>query len=209
MRDRNASNEKAKDFKSAITRLFKELKSFKVLITIALVLAALGSVLSIFAPNKLSSLTDEISKGLVINTNNLTKLTTSMNLTEEMDMNSIVIKDTTIDNVFISSLDQTKFLTIMSSVNKDTSTNELYSKMDEMPESIQKLIKPTMNIDSIKNIALFLACLYVISALFNYIESIVMTNVSNNFAKNLRNRISNKINKLPLKYFDKNSYGDV
>ena len=36
-----------------------------------------------------------------------------------------------------------------------------------------------------------------------------MATVSNNFAKELRSKISNKLNKLPLSYFDKNSYGDI
>ena len=63
-----APAEKAKNFKSAISGLFKELKSFHILILVALILAALSSVLSIISPNKLSDLTDEISKGLVIKT---------------------------------------------------------------------------------------------------------------------------------------------
>ena len=56
----------------------------------------------------------------------------------------------------------------------------------------------------IATILLSLLVLYLISALFNYIESISMTDVSNKFAKKLRNDISLKINKLPLKFFDKN-----
>ena len=60
-----------------------------------------------------------------------------------------------------------------------------------------------------KNIALILATLYICSSLFTYIQSICMTNVSNKFAKKLRSRISTKINKLPLKYFDKHQSGDI
>ena len=45
--------------------------------------------------------------------------------------------------------------------------------------------------------------------LLSFIESIIMTSVSNNFARKLRGRISTKINKLPLKYFDKNQTGDI
>ena len=134
------AGEKAKDFKGAIKRLFKELKPFRVLIITALILAALGSILSLVAPNKLSELTDTISAGLI--------------------------------------------------VTKDA------------PE-------PFMDMDTIKGIALFLAILYVVSALFTYIQSLAMTDVANKFAKSLRNRISVKINKLPLKYFDKNSIGDI
>ena len=55
-RDKNAPGEKAKNFKSAITRLLKELGKFKLLIVVALILAALSSVLSICTPNILSNL---------------------------------------------------------------------------------------------------------------------------------------------------------
>ena len=78
-------SEKAKDFKGALKRLFKELDTFKILIGIALVLAVAGSILSILAPNKLSDFTDEVSKGQVVNSKNLTKVTTKItsNLNEE------------------------------------------------------------------------------------------------------------------------------
>ena len=52
--------EKAKDFKGAVRRLISELKTYKMFIIIALILAVAGSVLSIIAPNRLSSLTAEI-----------------------------------------------------------------------------------------------------------------------------------------------------
>ena len=78
-----------------------------------------------------------------------------------------------------------------------------------MPESIRNLVKPKMNLNKIKDISIFLAVLYILSALFTYIESISMTVVANKFAKALREKISIKINKLPLKYFDKNKVGDV
>lgn len=58
----------------SIKKLMKSLSSFKVLIFIALVLAALSSILSLIAPNKLSDLTDEITKGITINTSNMKEL---------------------------------------------------------------------------------------------------------------------------------------
>ena len=66
-------NEKPRDFKNSIKRLFNELTSFRWIILIALVLAILSSVLSIYAPNKLRDLTDEISSGFMfgINMNNI------------------------------------------------------------------------------------------------------------------------------------------
>ena len=64
------SGEKAKDFKSAIKRLIKELASLRGIIVFALILAIISAILSIAAPNKLSSITDVISEGLVINKEN-------------------------------------------------------------------------------------------------------------------------------------------
>ena len=81
--------------------------------------------------------------------------------------------------------------------------------IDQLPESIYNLVKPKIDMNKVKNIAIFMAILYIASALFNYIQSYSMTTVSNRFANNLRKRISVKINKLPLKYFDTHETGDV
>ncbi len=128
-----ATGEKAKDFKEAVRRLIKELGKFKILIIISLILAIIGAVLSISAPDQLSKMTDEIQKGLMA----------------EMDM------------------------------------------------------------DAIKSITIFLGCLYGCSAIFTFIQGLCMTNVANNFARSLRKRISIKINKLPLSYFDQHQAGDT
>ncbi len=61
---RGGMGEKPKNFKSAMVRLVKELQKYKVWLMVALVLAALGSVLSIFAPNQLSEMTNLISAGI-------------------------------------------------------------------------------------------------------------------------------------------------
>ena len=127
--------EKAKDLKKSMKRLLKELTGYKVFIIISIILASISAILSIFSPNKLSDLTDEISKGLI-------------------------------------------------------------------PGS-------SINMAAIKDIAIFLIILFVISALFMLIQSFIMTTVSNKFAKSLRSKISIKINKLPLKYFDKHQSGDI
>ena len=297
---RGPQNETAKDFGGSIKRLCKELKTYQKVIFLALILAALGSILSLFAPNKLSALTDEIQKGLIINQNNMTEITTDIqnnlknslqeylnfNLdndtlmkimlsssisTEEKqnfqtylndlkdgkkdfsylatfsddllnllfansnfkgitvtkedkisflkgmnnkefilkdDVKNVLLTDITIDNITISSVDQLNFLNILSTLD-ETNSSQIYQKLDGAPESVRLLIEPYMDMNTIKKIALFLLTLYLISALFNYIESILMTNVSNGFAKELRGKISHKINLLPLKYFDAHQSGDI
>ena len=58
-------------------------------------------------------------------------------------------------------------------------------------------------------IALTLLGLYVISALFSFIQRFLMTNVAQKITYKLRNDIAIKINKLPMKYFDKKTNGEV
>jgi len=59
------------------------------------------------------------------------------------------------------------------------------------------------------NTVLLLLGLYIISAVFSYIQGLIVTGVSQKVSYNLRKEISEKINRLPLKYFDSVSHGDV
>lgn len=301
-------SEKPKDFMGSIKKLMKSLSSFKVLIFIALVLAALSSILSLIAPNKLSDLTDEITKGITINTSNMKELEEDLtknisdignilgiNLDEKMiyrvnssgissedkikfndtlksissnqelilkyfselpdsvldiiigdstyndiyiskedkittirafsdidvdnkkfngissfpdSMKKALFPDTVIDGIEISTDDKVKFITLMAG-SDSSSVNEMYKVMENLPISVQKVIGPKMDMDKIKSIAILLACLYIISAIFSYVEGLSMIKVANGYAKKLRSSISEKINKLPLKFFDHNLSGDI
>lgn len=301
-------SEKPKDFMGSIKKLMKSLSSFKVLIFIALVLAALSSILSLIAPNKLSDLTDEITKGITINTSNMKELEEDLtknisdivnilgiNLDEKMiyrvnssgissedkikfndtlksissnqelilkyfselpdsvldiiisdstyndiyiskedkittirafsdidvdnkkfngissfpdSMKKALFPDTVIDGIEISADDKVEFITLMAG-SDSSSVNEMYKVMENLPISVQKVIGPKMDMDKIKSIAILLACLYIISAIFSYVEGLSMIKVANGYAKKLRSSISEKINKLPLKFFDHNLSGDI
>ena len=204
MHNENNKNLKPKNLKKSLSRLIKELNKYKILIIISLLLAIVGSILSIITPNKLSKLTDEITSGLIINKDNF------KTLNEQIYFNytNNNLKEIEIDNIKISINDQLEYLNIAKDIKQDD-ISDLYKKLDLMPETIKELVKPKMNLDKIKVISIFLAIIYILSALFTYIESISMTVVANKFAKNLREKISIKINNLPLKYFDKNKIGDV
>ena len=121
----------------------------------------------------------------------------------------IILPNIKIDNIEINTLDQLELLDVLSSIDDKASASVIYKKIDECPESIREAIKPFMDLEKVKRIAIFLGCLYLLSALLNFFQGIIMTVVSNNFARKLRNRISIKINNLPLRYFDKNQTGDV
>ena len=129
----NRVAEKPKDFKTAIRNLVHYLNKLFPLIVVALILSSFSSVLTIIGPNKLSDLTDEITKGLITG----------------------------------------------------------------------------MNFDAITSITIFLVVIYLVSTLLDFFQGFIMATAANKFAKSLRTQISEKINKLPLKYFDTHSYGDI
>lgn len=311
--------EKPKNLGLTLKKMVKYLHNFIPILIIALFLAALSSVFSIVGPNKLSDLTDELSKGLVLNQEKLKKVTNDISSTLSEDkfkklstnvmniklddstiimvntsnkisneektkfndfiknvpvlsheqmlgeivklpsaINEIILPTSEIDGILITSsdkvefikafsnintssqteviksitnmpesiqkillpeskiegnlvttLEKVKFLDKMGSIDKDSSPKTIYKAIDELPSSIGDLIKPKLDINAIKGIVTFLLILYLTSALFNFLESFLMAIMSNKFAMELRTKISIKINKLALKYFDAHSNGDI
>ncbi|QJU10572.1 ABC transporter ATP-binding protein [Candidatus Saccharibacteria bacterium oral taxon 488] len=69
--------------------------------------------------------------------------------------------------------------------------------------------RPEFHFDAIWRIVLLLAGLYVLSAIFRYIQTWLMTQVTQTVTFRMRRQLSEKINRLPLSYFDKQTYGEV
>ena len=72
-------------------------------------------------------------------------------------------------------------------------------------------VQGTGSIDftKITRILLFLLCIYLCSALYSFIQGFVMSGIANDVSYNLRKEISKKINRLPLKYFESRTTGEV
>ncbi|MDY4948310.1 MAG: ABC transporter ATP-binding protein [Clostridium cadaveris] len=66
-----------------------------------------------------------------------------------------------------------------------------------------------IDFDKIGKILLFLLGLYIISAIFSFIQGIIMSGISQKIAYNLRRDLSEKINRMPMKYFDTKTHGEV
>lgn len=66
-----------------------------------------------------------------------------------------------------------------------------------------------INFDKIVEILIFVMCLYFVSAALSFIQGFIMTGISNDVTYGLRKDISLKINKIPLKYFESRTHGEV
>lgn len=83
------------------------------------------------------------------------------------------------------------------------------NRLSDLTNEITNGLITGINFDTINSIALFLLIIYLVSALFDFLQGIIMATVANKFAQKMRTQISKKINKLPLRYFDTHSYGDL
>ena len=197
--------EKAKDLKGTLLRIFKSLNTWKFVLVLSCILALTGAVLSTIAPNRLAKVTDVISDSIKPNTNNIEILNKEIqdNLKNKKNV-SIYI-----DNVEITYPDQMKYLSLVSKLDKDSNQEDLMKTFKKCPKSIQKILDTKMDIKALKERSIVLGIIYLVQAIFSYIVGLLMAYVGIGYSKKLRRNISTKINKLPLKYFDTHEIGDV
>lgn len=82
-------------------------------------------------------------------------------------------------------------------------------KLREMTVQIQYGLAGSMNLKLISKIAFTLLAFYLIGVMLSYFQGFIMATVTQRVTYKMRKDISTKINRLPLRYFDKTSYGDV
>lgn len=82
-------------------------------------------------------------------------------------------------------------------------------KIGKMTTIMQEGLYGQINFEAITKLGIFLVCIYVMSSLFQYIVHFIMATVTLNTAKNLRRGLSEKINRVPMSYFNGTSQGDV
>ncbi|HUD11181.1 MAG TPA: ABC transporter ATP-binding protein [Candidatus Saccharimonadia bacterium] len=76
-------------------------------------------------------------------------------------------------------------------------------------DSLDLSVRPVMHFEILRRIAYMLIVLYLLSAIFSYAQGWIMTSVTQKVTYRFRQDISTKINRLPLKYFDSRTYGEV
>ena len=197
--------EKVNDFKGSLIRLFKNLDRWRYLLLLSIFLSIVASILSTIAPNKLADVTDVVTGGITPRTENIEKITSEIkNHTVDNTFH-----DFTIDQITVTAQDQKEFLTIMNSLEQDSSNEEMIKKLEECPDSIKSLIEPKMNTEELKSRSILLGIIYLLNSIFGYIQGIIMAYVGIGYSKKLRKDISIKINRLPLKYFDQEETGNI
>lgn len=81
--------------------------------------------------------------------------------------------------------------------------------LSRITEEIEQGIVTGINMDNIAKLGVILIVLYTLSGIFGYFQSFIMATVTQKLTRKMRDDISHKVNRLPLAYFDKVTYGDV
>ena len=92
--------------------------------------------------------------------------------------------------------------------------DKLKDMTNEIIKGLPALIKGqpvlgTIDLEAVTSIAMLLVFFYVSSGVLSFLENFIMATVTAKISKNMRTSVSQKINKLPLKYLDSMPYGDV
>ena len=105
----NEKQEKAKDLKGTLLRIFKSLNTWRFVLILSCVLALLGAILSTIAPNRLAKVTDVITESIKPNTKNIEILNKQIQENLKNKKNVSIY----IDKVEITYSDQMKYLSIL------------------------------------------------------------------------------------------------
>ena len=85
---------------------------------------------------------------------------------------------------------------------------------DEITKGLPKIVKgkpvvTAIDMDSVKSITMMLVIFYGSSLLLNLLQRFIMADVTQKISKSFREKIANKVNKLPFSYFDNTTFGDI
>ncbi len=184
------AGEKAKDFKGTVKKLAKYLAEFRWQMLMVAIFAVGSTMFAIASPKILGGATNQIVEDYV-----------SMKAYETIT--SKLPKGASLPAGTIGA-DVLNRLPNQSEIESQIPSNQL--------ETIKKLDlsrRPEFHFDAIWRVVILLVGLYVLSAIFRYIQTWLMTQVTQTVTFRMRRQLSEKINRLPLSYFDKQTYGEV
>lgn len=180
--------EKPKNLKATIGVLFSYMKQFKALIALVFVFALLSTAFTIVSPKILGNITNDVFQGYI---NGRIYDQVIGNLPEGTSL-----PQGTTGTQVVSGLPQ--------EVKERIPAQQL-----EAIKNLDFSQRPKIDYSSILNLVRILGGLFILSAILNYVQGWIMSGISQKVTFNLRRDISEKINRLPLRYFDNRTHGEV
>ncbi len=180
---------KPKQFRATLMKLWAYLKPHSIKLIVVLVFAIGSTVFMILSPRILGDMTDKIVDGFVSG-----------------QVYDQIIKKLPAGEPLPPG---TTGATILSHLTPDQKAQIPSAQIQTIENIDFSKGRPSIDYDALAVIGIWLIVLYVLSSLFSYLQSWLMTSITQTLVYQLRRDISHKINRLPLGYFDHHPYGEV
>ncbi|MFA6272337.1 MAG: ABC transporter ATP-binding protein [Patescibacteria group bacterium] len=180
--------QKPKNFKKTMKQLWGYLKQFWLSLVVVVVFTIASTVFAIVGPKILGHMTNQVA-------NDFVSRTAYDQITAQLPAGTVLPPGTTGADLFSR---------LPSSI-----TDQIPSAAREKIANVDLSSKPSFDYQRLINLGITLLFLYGLSALFTYIQSWVMTGITQKITYRFRQDISTKIGRMPLKYFDKTTHGEV
>ena len=180
--------QKAKNFKGAMKTLLKYLAPYTKSVLIVIIFSIASTIFTILSPRILGDITNQI-------VNDYTKITIYDQIVKNLPKGVTLPKGTTGNDIIKVIPAQ-----MLSKIPND--------KLEKI-KSVDFSTRPQIQFNVIGKTVLILIGLYLFSAGLAYSQGWIMSGISQKITYNFRKEIQAKISKLPIKYFDKQTYGEV
>lgn len=199
--------EKAKDFKGTLKKLVKYMRPSLFAIIVSLVFAAASVILTLNIPGLLGDSTDKLIEGFM-----------QKQIYEQLDE---TVRDSEMPFDGLAALSRATGLKTVDELFEkmkeggaitDEKIGEIRDKLGNYADGVFEMSlteKPTIDVDAIIGLLTVISVLIFVSAAISYTQSFILAGVAQKTSYRLRRDIDEKINKLPLSYYDKTTNGNV
>lgn len=203
--------EKAKDFKGTLKKLMKYLAPYKIRFTAVIIMAILSVVFSVVSPKIMGKATTKLADGLI------GKVATSkikpQKIKIDKNLKDLEAQKAKLDASIKANPMMAKFPKVAAAEAQMTKGVQQLkaadTKIDSALTKVANKYGTKIDFDYIGQIVLTLIVLYAISSIFNFLQSFVMAAVAQKTVYAMRKDVDEKLNRLPLKFFDANSHGEI
>lgn len=183
--------EKPKNFKQTLSRLIKYIGTYNKWIISIIILLIIGTTLSVISPKILGKATTELANNII-----------GKMVYSEMQENVALLPEEVLS--YLNEDSTVADLEDMGILPEETTAN-----FTEEIRAVKLFEEPTINFEYIEQILLIILGIYVLSGILTYVANRSMGYIANKVTYRLRIEVDEKLSKLPLKYYDNNTHGEI
>lgn len=183
--------DKPKDFSGTLKRLIKYIGKYNVQLVSVIIVLILGVILSVVSPKILGKATTELG-------NNIMQKMIYTQIHEMVEKlpeqaQAAIPKDAKVQTLIDSGM----------------IPQETVDKIPDVAKNVSLTVEPTINFSYIGKVLLTVLAIYLLSAVFTYFASRTMALVAQKVTYNLRKEVDEKLDRLPLSFYDKHTHGEI